>query len=291
MPFSMYDNTHSVVLKGKVYLGGGGSSGDLCTVVVHDTQSGEWSTLPKCQVKLFGLAVVKNQLTVVGGFDLSTKKATNELAVWESESQNWTSPYPPMCTARHSMAVATYNEWMAVAGGYGSDDYLNSVEIFNTTEKQWHSAIPLPVECNRIKSAVVRDEWYLMESHTEFEQMFAVSLPALILLSGSTNLTPWRTLPTTPLACSAIFATHDSLFAVSGKMKTGECSSAIYLYLPWNKKWIRVGTLPTERSSCVCTELPSGEILVAGGVSIKPQQCGLVTVDSKRVDIATVINS
>ena len=83
MPFAMNSNTHSVVLKGKMYLGGGGSSasGDLCTVVVYDTQSGKWSTLPKCQVRSFGLAVVKNQLTLVGGFDLSTNKATSELAV------------------------------------------------------------------------------------------------------------------------------------------------------------------------------------------------------------------
>ena len=291
MPFAMNSNTHSVVLKGEIYLGGGGSSGDLCTVVVYDTQSGKWSTLPKCQVRSFGLAVVKNQLTLVGGFDLSTNKATSELAVWESESEQWASPYPPMHTARHDMGVATYNEWIAVAGGYGGDDYLNSVEILNSTEKQWYTAAPLPVECDRIKSAVIQDEWYIMEGRTKFERMFAVSLPALILLRGSTSLTLWRTLPSAPLTCSAILGTHDSLFAVGGKMSTGMCSSAINLYLPWNKKWFKVGDLPTERSSCICTELPSREILVAGGVSVEPQRCGLVSVDSKRVDIATVINS
>ena len=290
MPFAMHSNTHSVVLKGKVYLGGGGSSEDLCTVVVYDTQSGKWSTL-QCQVRSFGMAVVKNQLTLVGGFDPSTNKATSELAVWESESEQWASPYPPMHTARHDMGVATYNEWIAVAGGYGGDDYLNSVEILNSTEKQWYSAAPLPMGCDRIKSAVVRDEWYLMEGHTEFERMFTVSLPALILLKESTSSTPWHTLPSAPLTCSAILGTYDSLFAVGGKMSTGECSSAIYFYLPWNKRWIKIGDLPTGRSSCICTKLPSGEILVAGGVSVELQQCGLVSVDSKRVDIATVINS
>ena len=96
MPFAMYGNTHSVVLKGKVYMGGGCASDKLqtCTVVVYDTHSGEWSTLPKCWpwVTSFSLAVVNNQLTVVGGLDLSTHKVTSKLAAWESDSRKWTSP-------------------------------------------------------------------------------------------------------------------------------------------------------------------------------------------------------
>ena len=96
MPFAMYGNTHSVVLKGKVYMGGGCASDKLqtCTVVVYNTHSGEWSTLPKCWpwVSSFSLAVVNNQLTMVGGLDLSTHKVTSKLAAWESDSRKWTSP-------------------------------------------------------------------------------------------------------------------------------------------------------------------------------------------------------
>ena len=53
MPFAMSNNTHSVVLKGKLYMGGGCASGNSqveCTVMVYDIRSGEWSTLPKHQV-------------------------------------------------------------------------------------------------------------------------------------------------------------------------------------------------------------------------------------------------
>ena len=289
MPFAMYGNTHSVVLKGKVYMGGGCASDKLqtCTVVVYDTHSEEWSILPKCWpwVSSFSLAVVKNQLTLVGGLDLSTHKVTNKLAAWESDSRKWTSPYPPMHTARYNSAAATYHEWMVVAGGCDDDrHYLDSVEILNSNEKQWYSAAPLPVRCNQMRSAVVRDVWYLVESN--IRQVFAVSLPALILLRG-TSLKPWHTLPSAPLTHSAPFATRDSLFAVGGKTNTSECSSAIHLYLPWKKKWIEIAKLPTEWSLCTCTELPNGKILVAGG----REPLGGYAVLSNRVDIATVMDS
>ena len=93
------------------------------TVVVYDTYSGKWSLLPKRhdQVKSFGMAAVNNQLTLVGGLD-EFDKVTNKLVVWGSE---WTFPYPPMPTARYDVAIATYSEWMAVAGGQHHCDYLD----------------------------------------------------------------------------------------------------------------------------------------------------------------------
>ena len=208
------------------------------------------------------MAVVKNQLTLVGGFDQLNHKVTNKLAVRESE---WTFPYPPMPTARYDVAVATYNEWMAVAGGRQGDcDYLNTVEILNSTEKRWYSAAPLPMGCTPMKSAVVRDEWYLMVCYNpsvKIDQGFAVSLPALILLRGNASSKPWRNIPSAPLMDTAALATRDSLFAVGGRTSTGKTfSSAIYLYLPWKKTWIEAGRLQTDRASCTCIELPSGEI-------------------------------
>ena len=284
----MQSNTYPVTLNEKVYMVGTTGVREW-TVMEYDTHNREWSTLPKQPGRetAFGMAVVKNQVTLVGGLELFPHKVTNELVVWESESKQWTSPYPPMHTARHSIATATYNEWMAVAGGQGGDGYvyLDSVEILNSTEKQWYSAASLPMGCTNMRSAVVRDEWYLLGCFNQdqsIQQGFAVSLPALILLRENTSLTPWRNIPRAPLNSAAALAFRDLLFAVGGRTNTGQCSSAIYLYLPWKKKWIEVGRLPTERSWCTCTELPSGEILVAGGSEVGGTH-------SKRVDIATLL--
>ena len=262
------------------------------TIVVYDTYSGKWSLLPKChvQVKSFGMAAVNNQLTLVGGLD-EFDKVTNKLAVWESE---WTFPYPPMPTARYDVAVATYSEWMAVAGGCDDDRRcLDSVEILNSTEKQWYSAAPLPMGCTPVKSAVVRDEWYLMVCYNPTVKIegFAVSLPALILLRGNASSTPWRNIPIPPLKHTAALATQDSLFAVGGRTSSTKIiSSAIHLYLPWKKKWIEAGRLQTERASCTCIELPSGEILVAGGSEPKCDDPSCWFTNTTRVDIATFMD-
>ena len=258
-------------------------------VVVYDTvENGVFLPKRHDKVTSFGMAVVKNQLTLVGGLDLRAHKVTNKLAAWESDSRKWTSPYPPMLTARHDFAVATYSEWMAVAGGSSDSGYLDSVEILNSTEKQWYSAAPLPMGCKPFNSAVVRDEWYLMNcyNHNEnIDQEFAVSLPALILLRERASSTPWRNIPSAPLIDTAALAIRDSLFAVVGRTRSTKIiTSAIHLYLPWKKKWIEAGRLPTERASCTCIELPSGEILVAGGLGCD----GMYTTN--RVDIATFMD-
>ena len=290
LPFAMHSSiTRPVTLKGKVYMVGHRPGVAEGTVVVYDTHNREWSFLPKChdQVKSFGMAVVNNQLTLVGGFDQLNHKVTNKLAVWESE---WTFPYPPMPTSRYDVAVATYNEWMAVAGGQGDNGYLDSVEILNSNEKQWYSAAPLPMGCTPMKSAVVRDEWYLMVCYNSIVKMvgFAVSLPALILLRENAT---WRNIPIPPLYIdTAALATRDLLFAVGGRTSTGIISSAIHLYLPWKEKWIEAGRLQTERASCTCIELPSGEILVAGG---SEPNCGAPLywfTNINRVDIATFMD-
>ena len=261
-------------------VGGSGSRGE--DVVVYDTHNRKWSKLPRRQVKSFGMAVVNNQLTLVGGLD-EFNKVTNKLAVWESE---WTFPYPPMLTARYDVAVATYNEWMAVAGGEGDSGYLDSVDILNSTEKQWYSAAPLPIECNPMNSAVVRDEWYLMECYNSTDPVigFAVSLPALISLRGNASSTLWRNIPIPPVKDTAALAARGSLFAVGGRTSTGKSSSVIHLYLPGKKEWIKAGWLPTERSLCTCIELPSGEILVAGGLDCDRMY------STNRVDIATFMD-
>ena len=298
----MSNNTHSVVLKGKLYMGGGHASGDSqeCTVMVYDIQSGEWSTLPKHQVKSFGMASVNNRLVLVGGLDPSTNKATSQLAVWESESQQWTFPYPPMDIARHSPAAATFNEWMAVAGGHGNHDYLNAVEILNTTEKRWYPAPPLPMAmgCDQMRSAVVGDEWYLTECFNQrltetVKKVFTVSLPVLISCKENIISRPWHTLPSAPLIRSAPLAFQDSLFAVGGGINPGGSSSAIYRYVPSKKEWILVenAKLPAKRSWCTCIELSSEKFLVAGGVEQGGHSGVFYGVSSRRVDIATVMDS
>ena len=84
---------HSVVVQGKVYVGGGATDKheDKYTVMVYEQGVG-WRTLPRYQYRWFAMAVLQDQLTLVGGWDRSSNKVTNQIAVWDA--QQWIHPYP-----------------------------------------------------------------------------------------------------------------------------------------------------------------------------------------------------
>ena len=282
---------HSVVAQGRVYVGGGAAE-DKYTVMVYEQGAG-WKTLPRYQYSYFAMGVLQDQLTLVGGWEPSTEKVTNQIAVWDS--RQWTHPYPSMPTPRSQSAVVTYIKWLVVAGGDSDGDgiySLSTVEIMDTTNKQWFTATPLPEGCRDMTSAIVGEECYFMGGYTDQhdqpnKQVFHVSISAITSQAPSQSaITPvqWHTLPDTPLAWSTALALRGSLLAVGGRHISEDPSSAIHLYQPGSRQWVKVGDLPTARDACSCTLLPSGEILVAGGLTSQEEYISYIS----RVDVASV---
>ena len=218
------------------------------------------------------MAAVKRQLTLVGGWDTSTGswQTTSDIAVWDREgaSHTWTHPYPPMPTRRHSPAVATYNQWLVVAGGSGGYPNYNglaAVEVLDTDNHQWLSASSLPVKYSHVTTAILQDELYLVGG--TLNKTLVANLPDIIHSSTSATTKPWRTLPAPPLERSAAITVHGALLAVSGCHGNhySTASTAIHVYQPTTNSWSKVGDLPSPRSQCACTVLHSGELLVGGG--------------------------
>ena len=287
MPFRMSGYPQVVVFKGKVYIGGGGASSDRerQIVMVYDHQQDSFDTLPPYTYKNFSMAIVNNQLVLVGGRDVQTRKVTNKLAVWNEESRKWTHPLPPMTTACTSSSVTSYNNrWLVVMAGVGDRTELSRVDILDTTESgQWYHAAPLPQTCHRVATVTIGIMFYLLGGHSggSPKKVFCVNLDDLISqalsqpagASAPPTRSPWMTLTDTPTAYSTAFSLNGSLLSVGGY----EGSTAIYHYQPCSKNWIKAGELPAGRSRCACTVLPSGEVFVAGG-----------DYNSERVDIASV---
>ena len=231
-------------------------------ILRYDPHSNKFTQLPLYQYCYFTMTELTHQLVMVGGVDVSTRKTTNTVAVYSSSQRRWTHPYPPMSTPRSYPAVATYQQHLVVAGG--SDDsgtYIATVEILDTTLRQWLSASGLPVSCSRMSAAITHGTLYLLGGSLG-KQVFSVSLSALT----QTDKPPaqWRTFSDAPLKDSTAIAVHGSLLAVGGS-HIRQRSSAIHVYNQEKSVWNKVGDLPAERTYCACSLLPSGEILVAGG--------------------------
>ena len=280
-----------VVFKEMVYIGGGFASSDrnAQTVMVYDPRLDSYDTLPPYTYKYFSMAVVNDQLVLVGGRDVQTNKVTNKLGVWNEQSKRWTHPLPPTTTACTSPSVATHNNrWLVVIAG-GDDKLLgilSRVEILDTMEsRQWYHAASLPQPLCDAPSVTIGKMCYLLSGYTKggigSKKVFSVCLDDLISqavsqpasASAPPTPSPWQSLPDTPLTGSTDLAFNGALLAVGG----GYGSTAIYHYQPSSRCWIKTGELPTERHTCICTVLPSGDLYVAGGLGAK-----------QRVDIASV---
>ena len=273
MPFGM-SSCQAVVIGDKAYVGGGDSYIKNQVVMVYKIYAGSWATLPPYGSHYFGMAAVNNQLVLVGGVTKSTGRTTNVLGVWDERSQTWTHPFPEMPTLRHSTSVVSYKRWLVIAGGDdGRGSYLKKVELLDTHSRQWYEGSPLPKECsqNLISSTINENVWFLLNGHS-FRQankhVFSVCLDELIsqAVSSSTNVTspstpsPWHTLTDTPSTNSTLLILNGALLAVGGYR-----SSAIHLYRPSSRSWVKVSDLPAKLSLCACAVLSSGEIFVAGG--------------------------
>ena len=257
-------------------------------MMVYDPKQDSYDTLPPYTCKYFSMAVVNNQLVLVGGKDAQTDKVTNKLGVWNEQSKRWTHPLPPMTTACHSPSVATHNNrWLVVIGGFDGKTRLSRVEILDTDSTQWYHAASLPQPLSHSLPAIIGDMCYLLGGFTKgfvaSKKVFSVCLDDLISQAVSQPASasappipsPWQSLPDTPLYLSTAtaLAFNGALLAVGGEYG----STAIYHYQPSSRSWVKVGELPTKRCECTCTVLPSGDLYVAGGDRAE-----------QRVDIASV---
>ena len=289
MPNEMGDGIQAVVIGSDVYIGGG-SGENAETVMVYSLQTGTWRTLPPYERGFFGMAVVNNQLVLVGGFNSSIRRVTNVLGLWDERSQTWTHPFPVMPTARYSLSVISYQKWLVTAGGRdGIGLYSNKVELLDTLSGQWYEGSPLPKKCTSMSSAISGNMWYLSggfySTYGADKQVLCVCLNVLISQAVSQSAgtpsprtpSPWQTLPELPVTLSTALIIRGSLLIVGGRR-----SSAIHLYQPSRRSWVKECDLPTQRLTCACIVLPSGEIFVAGG--------GISGLGySTRVDIATIV--
>ena len=239
-------------------------------ILRYDLNKEQWCEPVKHQYWRCGMTTVSSQLVMVGGHHVSAGKITKTVQVYAPSQRSWKQPYPPMNTPRAYPTVSTYHQRLVVAGGSdgsgdGSGADLATVEILDTSvsHSQWLSATGLPVSCYLMSAAIIHSTLYLLGG-TLGKKVLSVSLSALT----QTDNPPaqWHTLPA-PLEDSTAITVHGSLLAVGGSHGRQK-SSAIHIYNQEKYAWNKVGNLPTctERQDCACCLLPSGEILVAGGV-------------------------
>ena len=249
-----------VVIGGNMYIGGGRATGGDYKVLEYTIQGGQWREI-ETPVKLFGMAVVNNQLIIVGGWKVGP---TNGVWVLDNVSGTWTQPLPAMPTARDLPSAMGYKRWVLVVGG----DEKRCVEVLDTISKQWYRAPPLPSDATRPSLTMMEDTLYVVWEY------FAISISIPMLISDAMSQSPvsdtsngpkpikWQPLPNTPTKWPTITALNGSLVAMGGDPSP----STIAMYLPQTEQWLKVAELLTLCYHCTCAFFPETEkLMVIGG--------------------------
>ena len=230
-----------------------------------------WGEFPMYMFSLFAVAVLENQLLLVGGFNDMKDEYSNRVSVWTKQGSYWRN-WTAMPTPRCEVAAVGYKRWLVVAGGFERNGPWDVVEVFDRSTSQWSVADSLPEPCVGLRSTMViepsrrgNDVWYLLGEGgiKNHRPAFAASLPLLTSQTGS-GIIAWKILPQPPLKSSGAVAVRGFLLAVGGKDGHSQRQD-VHIYLPGTCEWLHVADLPSARHSCACASLLDSKFVVYGG--------------------------
>ena len=269
MPFRRSGYIQSVEVDGTVYVGGGnvGKDEDGYIVMAYSMQSCKWHTLPPYRATWFAMTTINNKLILVGGYHAGSE--VDQLGVWQTNSNQWTRPFPPMPTPRQSPSATPYKHWLVVAGGC-RERSLSTVEVLDIDSKQWSTAPSTPIRLLDMKSTTIGDTWYLMggrQENIDITDVYSVSLEALVSHSASDSSKIWNKIA--PLNCyrASPLSLGGSLLVLGGWDIKKKCPvSTIEHYVPQTNTWVPAGELPHPLQNCTCI-MTAGRLHVFGGYS------------------------
>ena len=285
------------IIDEKIYI----SEYDSFGILEYNPNTDKWVALPTSDSTIVhGVVSLNGKLTLVGRLKKgsTTQRYIIVVQVWDSDSKQWTEPYPPMTNekVRSRMECASYLHYLIIAV-VSESDLLVTVDILDTRSGQWFKA-PSPINntssdgyWSHTYSAIIGESLYISFLSRNFRNfsiakntkyLFRVSLPTLIsyTLQGKHHDTSiWERIPNVAHTRTTLFSIGNMLLTAGGDRRGGiastlsvffpyifhEGSADIHLFNPHTKEWLKIGELPEPRISCACTVLPSGKLLVAGG--------------------------
>ncbi len=272
-----------VMVRGKVYVGGGHMADDFYLLYQYDPAMDSWDTLPRCPVCHFALGEFQGELILVGG-TTGIIEFTGKVHRYNEQHRQWEECLQPMPTARTELSIFTTESAIIACGGQEEKVFkaCATVEVYLAETGQWHPAEPLPMTCFQMSSVRIGDNGYLLGGDTyswmrhpygePTKAVFCVSLPSLVEKATSTTPsegTVWKSLPPTPYTNSSAASLRGQLLAIAGYDDSDGVwnnTPIQHVYLPSAMNWERMsGNLPVTLTSATSLQLNDSQLLVCGG--------------------------
>ena len=259
----------SAVIGNAVYIGAQNSH----EVLKYDTTVNEWSVLPPCPVKQFGLGHIQGKVITVGGTDDSGKRKRyiGDVYEFDEENKEWKKSNYPMTTTPTWPRVISCDANLIVFSKFRE----NNVDVFEHTTAQWYTAAPMPFPFYEMQVTVIGDTCYLGGGGggglLKNNSIITASMSNLFeSLDCQYTQQVWATLPDLPHYASAVTNMGGALITLGGfdGAILSNCNDEIYAYCPRANAWLMIGKLPQAGSSITAEPLPSGEVMLIGGQDV-----------------------
>ena len=291
-PCAMERSCDAVVDGNTVYV----RRGDSVEIYSYDsTKVDSWCKLPDCIHGCCSIAIISGWLTAVGGGRYQSTYS-NELfsLTGEGSDRRWTKKFPPMPTKRQMTTALCTGTTLIVAGGWGEDGrVLSTVEVMNTENHQWSTAVDLPKGMYLASATVCEDQVYMLGGvdKDRTKLTYTCSVNALLLSCVPTSLgqgeklqktsqkdraRTWRQLTDLPATRSAFQSFHNRLFAIGGKKDSQKATTAVSMYNSASNSWEVISHMTTGRHDCFTAVFHNNQLMVIGGYNTKGRMIDLV---------------
>ena len=261
------------------------SSYDSHEVFAYNSEKDDWSKLPECPQSKFGLAVVNNLITAVGG--VSYIQSTSCLSSFSGGE--WVTVFPPMPTKRHWAAVISAQNCLIAAGGWRVGGALSTVEVMDMNTREWYTAASLPEPVYRMSATVCGGRLYLLGGCNMYgyrtHAVFTCTLDSLIRSCHPPSQTPihtseasvWQCVADVPVEGSTCTTLNGRVLAVGGRGSYVNPTAAVHMYNPDSDSWLVLGNMHPARAWCLVVGLRDC-IIAVGGFIPTHRSCGTVEV-------------
>ena len=282
LPVGLASLDQGIVIGKDVYVGVSGDRKVYKYSITDDT----WSTLPQVPVRYATIGYLYKKYLLIGGrLPPPFNQVTADIHEFDETSQQWvrSTSIPPMPTARSSATAVSWTSPPAliVCGGNNRQCRpMTVVEVYHSRTSQWHAVSPMPFPKATITHTVIHNMLYLVGGYegsnwsTCKKTVMSTSIPQLLETCLQPSPIQWQTLPIpiVPYYKSTAASLGGCLLVVGGAKSTTlfptstSAVSSVHAYCPFTTSWVLVGELPQPSYSCVTATLPTGELLVIGGV-------------------------
>ena len=246
-----------------------------------------WSSFPQGPVQYASIGYLYKKVLLAGGQQPPPSvQVTADILEFDEASQQWvrSTSIPPMPTARRAVTAVSWSSPPALIVCGGDDQQGNPmtvVEVYHSRTSQWHAVSPMAFPRDHMTHTVIHNMLYLVGGYegslpsTITKTVMSTVIPQLLETCLQPSPTQWQSLqiPNVPYYMSTATSLGGCLLVVGGikdqtiPPKSKSIVSSVQAYCPFTSSWVLVGELPQPCCNCITATLPTGELLVIGGVS------------------------